>query len=52
MNAFNFVLTEALDGGGTSSLRNDTQGKSFAQMLLDIEIEAPDSIPSAPRKDI
>ncbi len=52
MNAFNFVLTEALDGGGTSSLRNDTQGKSFAQMLLDIEIEVPESIPSAPRKDI
>jgi hypothetical protein len=41
MGAFNFVLTQALDGGGTRSLRNDPQGKTFAQMLLDIELEVP-----------
>jgi hypothetical protein len=46
MGAFNFVLTGALDGGGTRSLRNDPQGKAFAQMLLDIELELPLMAPS------
>lgn len=41
LGAFNFVLTQALDGGGTRSLRNDPQGKTFAQMLLDIELPVP-----------
>lgn len=41
MAALNFVLDQALDGGGTSSLRNDPQGKSFAQVLLDMEIPGP-----------
>ena len=39
--AFNFLLKQALDGGGTRSLRNDSQGKTFAQMLLDIELDVP-----------
>jgi hypothetical protein len=38
LNAFNFVLTEALDGGGTISLRSDAQGKTYAAALLRIEI--------------
>ena len=41
LGALNFVLGRALDGGGTSSLRNDPQGKTFAQMLLDIDIAVP-----------
>lgn len=41
MNAFNFLLRQALAGGGTRSLRNDPQGKTFAQMLLDIELDVP-----------
>lgn len=41
MGAFNFLLHGALGGGGTSSLRNDPQGKTFAQMLLDIELDVP-----------
>ncbi len=41
LNALNFVLTEALGGGGVSSLRSDPLGKSFAQMLLDFPIRAP-----------
>lgn len=44
LGAFNFLLQGALGGGGTSSLRNDPQGKTFAQMLLDIEIEVPVSL--------
>jgi hypothetical protein len=41
LKAVNFVLRRALDGGGVSSLRSDPLGKSFAQMLLDLQIEVP-----------
>lgn len=41
INAFNFVLTDALGGGGTASLRMDPQGKAFAQMLLDLKLSIP-----------
>lgn len=34
MGALNFVLHDALDGGASESLRTDTQGKTFAAMLL------------------
>ena len=39
IHAFNFVMRNCLDGGGVASLRIDPQGKSFAQMLLELEIE-------------
>ncbi|XP_061440494.1 uncharacterized protein LOC133364236 [Rhineura floridana] len=35
----NFVLKNALGGGGTASLRSDPQGKAFGQMLLDFQIK-------------
>jgi hypothetical protein len=38
LHAFNFLLTEALDGGGPSSLRPDPMGKGMAQMLLGMPI--------------
>ena len=41
LNAFNFVMTEALDGGGTSSLRFDPLGKGMAQILLEMPISVP-----------
>jgi hypothetical protein len=41
LNGFNFVMHEALDGGGVSSLRHDPQGKALAQMLLDAPIQVP-----------
>ncbi len=41
IDAFNFVLERALGGGGAVSLRNDPQGKGYAQMLLDLEIPVP-----------
>jgi uncharacterized protein YfaT (DUF1175 family) len=37
--ALNFVCEEALDGGGTISLRLDAQAKTFAARLLSLEIE-------------
>jgi acyclic terpene utilization AtuA family protein len=39
--AYNFVLENALGGGGTASLRYDPQGKAFAQVLLDETIDVP-----------
>jgi len=41
LRAVNFVLQRALDGGGAASLRPDTQGKSYAQLLLTMPIEVP-----------
>ena len=41
LNAFNFVMQNALGGGGTSSLRLDPLGKGMAQILLDMEIRVP-----------
>jgi hypothetical protein len=42
--AINFVLHQALDGGGMSSRRLDPLGKGMAQILLDMPIEVPRSI--------
>lgn len=41
IGAMNFMLYDALGGGGIASLRNDPQGKAYAQMLLDMPIEVP-----------
>ncbi len=41
LHALNFVLYEALDGGGTVSLRGDAQGKTLSAALLRMEIERP-----------
>ncbi|XP_042908613.1 uncharacterized protein [Parasteatoda tepidariorum] len=38
INAFNFVMREALGGGGVASLRSDPQGKAAAQILTDFEL--------------
>lgn len=42
LGALNFLCFDALDGGGTISLRIDAQGKTFSAMLLDMEIEVDD----------
>jgi hypothetical protein len=42
--ALNFVLERALGGGGVASLRYDPQGKAFAQMLLDLEVEVAGAV--------
>jgi len=41
IHAFNFVLQGALDGGGTASLRYDPQGKTYAQILMDMPVAVP-----------
>lgn len=41
LHAFNFVLTKALGGGGSRSLRRDAQGKGYGQLLLAMTLPAP-----------
>lgn len=57
LQALNFVLHQALGGGGVCSLRSDPLGKSFAQMLLDMPLRVPASVLTAslgdtPQKDM
>jgi hypothetical protein len=40
LDAMNFLLHEALDGGGTVALKADPQGKTYSSALLRMEIEA------------
>jgi hypothetical protein len=49
--AINFVLHQALDGGGVSSRRLDPLGKGMAQILLDMPIEVPRSIARDAREE-
>ncbi|HEV2991721.1 MAG TPA: hypothetical protein VG759_25020 [Candidatus Angelobacter sp.] len=41
LNALNFVLHQALDGGGTISLKTDSQGKTYSSALLRMQIDLP-----------
>jgi hypothetical protein len=44
LNALNFLLHDALDGGGTISLKTDAQGKVYSTALLRMEIPVPTSL--------
>jgi hypothetical protein len=41
LGALNFMLYEALGGGGSASLSSDPLGKSYAQILLEFPVEIP-----------
>ena len=41
IHGLNFMLYDVLGGGGIASLRNDPQGKGYAQILLGMEIAVP-----------
>jgi hypothetical protein len=43
LHALNFVIANALGGGGMASLRIDPQGKAYGQMTLEIMISTPQS---------
>jgi hypothetical protein len=49
LHALNFLLHGALDGGGTVSLMNDSQGKVMSTALLRMEIDVPDDVARAVR---
>jgi hypothetical protein len=44
LNALNFLLHGALDGGGTLSLKTDAQGKVYSTALLRMEIPVPGTL--------
>ncbi|VXB82287.1 3-hydroxy-3isohexenylglutaryl-CoA:acetate lyase [Pseudomonas sp. 8BK] len=43
-HSLNFLLENALGGGGVASLRIDPQGKAFAQQLLEFPIPVPKAL--------
>ncbi len=47
LGALNFLLHQALDGGGTVSLMTDAQGKTFSTAMLRMEIDVPDDVAAA-----
>ena len=44
LDALNFVLHAALDGGALTSLRLDRQGKTYGFALLRLEVEIPEDL--------
>ena len=42
LNALNFLLHGALDGGGTLSLKTDAQGKVYSTALLRMVLDVPE----------
>jgi hypothetical protein len=46
LHALNFLLHQALGGGGTVSLMTDAQGKTFSTALLRMEVELPAALAS------
>jgi hypothetical protein len=44
IHAFNFLLEQALGGGGMASLRIDPQGKAYAPMALEMLVRVPVSL--------
>ena len=41
IHGMNFLLHDALGGGGIASIRTDPQGKALAQMLMDFPVPVP-----------
>jgi hypothetical protein len=41
LEALNFVLPHILGGGGSRSLRIDSQGKTLGMALLEMQVDAP-----------
>lgn len=44
LGAINFLLHNALGGGGTRSLKNDAQGKTLSSAMLKMELEIEENI--------
>jgi hypothetical protein len=52
LHALNFLLHDALDGGGTISLKTDAQGKVYSTALLRMEIPVPAAVARQARKRV
>ena len=44
LNAFNFLIQNALGGGGMASRRIDPQGKAYGQMVLEMLVDVPEAL--------
>ncbi len=44
LNALNFLLRQALGGGGTLSLKTDAQGKTLGAALLRMMVDVPEEL--------
>ena len=44
LEALNFLLHEALGGGGTVALKTDAQGKVLSTAMLRMEVDVPDAV--------
>lgn len=44
LEALNFLLHNALGGGGTVSLKTDAQGKTLSTAMLRMEIDVPEGV--------
>ena len=47
LHAFNFLLSDALGGGGMASRRIDPQGKAYGQRALEMRIPVPKAVADA-----
>jgi hypothetical protein len=50
LQALNFLLHNALGGGGTVSLKTDAQGKTLSTAMLRMELEVPDELAERARR--
>lgn len=44
ISAVNFLMDSVLGGGGVASIRNDAQGKGYAQLLLQVPVTIPSDL--------
>jgi hypothetical protein len=51
LEALNFLLHNSLGGGGTVSLKTDAQGKVLSTAMLRLEVEVPDEMAAAARRE-
>mgnify|MGYP001010781299 FL=1 len=42
--ALNFILEDSLGGGGSDTLINDAQGKTYGQALMLLEVSIPEEV--------
>ena len=47
IGALNFLIADALDGGGSRTRKIDGHGKGYSAILLEMEIEAPPGFEAA-----
>jgi hypothetical protein len=52
LGALNFLLHEALGGGGTRSLKNDAQGKTLGSAMLRMELDIEDQLIARGEDDV